>query len=438
MIGRAGIKGWNTALALTTGAGLFLQFVPATRAQYALYEVTDLGVVDTDDTSSATGINIAGEIVGNENSSPNFGFLYVGAPPPTSLNALSGGTVLQAYGINDGGQIACWAKSSTGGDHAFLYSKGGLTDLQTLGGLSSIAYGINNSGQVVGMSTTNTFSGNPDAFVSSGGNPMQDLNLLIQNNPGWRLLSARAINDSGQIVGYGTDPAGNQHAFLFYNGAVTDLGTFSGDQANAGSDAYGINGAGQVVGVASSANAQGQVTYEHAFLYTGGVMKDLQTPNIIGASSSQANGINEEGVIVGTASIGTTMHAFVYGTVMQDLNNLIPQNSGWTLTEAAAINFGGQIVGTGLNPSHQTHAFLLTPHPLLQVRPFYLQGQVNYIFYWYSNALGSFVLQGNNDLQTTNWVTVATNADFTNGYFQIAMPATNSHGFYRLALSTNQ
>jgi probable HAF family extracellular repeat protein len=49
---------------------------------------------------------------------------------------------------------------------------------------------------------------------------------------------------------------------------------------------------------------------------------------------------------------------------MFDLNDLLLNASGWTLTEAAAINDNGQIVGLGRNGLGQTEAFLLTPVPL--------------------------------------------------------------------------
>ena len=48
---------------------------------------------------------------------------------------------------------------------------------------------------------------------------------------------------------------------------------------------------------------------------------------------------------------------------MQDLNNLIAPDSGWTLEDATGINDSGQIVGYGINPSGQNDAFLLTPTP---------------------------------------------------------------------------
>jgi probable HAF family extracellular repeat protein len=45
---------------------------------------------------------------------------------------------------------------------------------------------------------------------------------------------------------------------------------------------------------------------------------------------------------------------------MQNLNSLLPPNSGWLLLSASAINNNGQITGHGIIHA-QTHAFLLTP-----------------------------------------------------------------------------
>jgi len=43
---------------------------------------------------------------------------------------------------------------------------------------------------------------------------MYDLNSLIDPSLGWVLQEATGINDSGQIVGYGTGPSGQTDAFL--------------------------------------------------------------------------------------------------------------------------------------------------------------------------------------------------------------------------------
>ena len=47
--------------------------------------------------------------------------------------------------------------------------------------------------------------------------------------------------------------------------------------------------------------------------------------------------------------------------MFQNLNDLIPPGSGFTLDNATAINDNGQIVVSGSNAPGQEHAFVLTP-----------------------------------------------------------------------------
>jgi probable HAF family extracellular repeat protein len=99
--------------------------------------------------------------------------------------------------------------------HAVLWNNGTITDLGVLGTpgnfISSEANDINNKGQVVGWSYINISTAH--AFLYSGG-AMIDMNSLIPTNPGWTLGEGIAINDNGQIVGRGTNPSGQGHAFL--------------------------------------------------------------------------------------------------------------------------------------------------------------------------------------------------------------------------------
>jgi probable HAF family extracellular repeat protein len=71
--------------------------------------------------------------------------------------------------------------------------------------------------------------------------------------------------------------------------------------------------------------------------------------------------MNNAGQVVGYARGTGGNYAFLYlnGAIV-DLNTLIPSNSGWTLTSAAAINDAGQIAGTG-QIGGATHAFRLDP-----------------------------------------------------------------------------
>jgi uncharacterized membrane protein len=79
----------------------------------------------------------------------------------------------------------------------------------------------------------------------------------------------------------------------------------------------------------------------------------------IGAGEgASADGVNDAGEVVGSFESGAflwtaTQHA-------QALGNLIPPNSGWTLSNAGAINQSGQIIATGVI-NNQEHAALLSP-----------------------------------------------------------------------------
>src|ERR1039458_2227867 len=112
----------------------------------------------------------------------------------TDLGTLPGGSYSAASGINNNGQVVGGAGTTSGPDHAFLYSGGIMSDLGAWGGSESDAYAINNNGQVVGAFYVN---GNICyAFLYSGG-VMTNLGTL----PGGTYSLAFGVNDSGQVVG---------------------------------------------------------------------------------------------------------------------------------------------------------------------------------------------------------------------------------------------
>jgi probable HAF family extracellular repeat protein len=193
-----------------------------------------------------------------------------------------GGSYSFAFGINRDGAVVGGSATGDGQEHAFLWRNGTMTDLGVLaGGTSSGARAINRSGDVVGGSSTG--DGSARAVLWSQG-VMTDLGTL----DGFGQSAANSINDVGQVVGYSDDAeTGNSHAALWQNGAVTDLGTLGG----AFSQAYDINGSGQVVGDSRVASEDW-----HAFLWQNGVMTDLGT---LGGSASHAQGINDDGDVVG-------------------------------------------------------------------------------------------------------------------------------------------
>jgi probable HAF family extracellular repeat protein len=168
-----------------------------------------------------------------------------------------GGDSSMAWGINDSGQVVGTAATADREYHAFLWEDGRMTDLGALGTGKSIAYALNRHGQVVGESTTAAVAplggpGNravgweggriaaladasgPDgaaygvtdrgeivgeayggggAVLWRGGEAVALADLLPAGH-GWdRLVIARAVNERGQIVGWGVR-GGARRAFL--------------------------------------------------------------------------------------------------------------------------------------------------------------------------------------------------------------------------------
>lgn len=164
--------------------------------------------------SEAIAINNIGQIVGqivNPTLWQN-GNVY-------DLGNLPGFSSGRALAINASGLIVGRSGDGYYTSRAFLWrpvtpngTTGSLHDLGVLPGFrQSIARGINASGTVVGGSN----DGGGDAFVWDSVNGMRDLNALIPTGSGWRqLVSATAINDKGQIAGWGYRDDSSIHAFL--------------------------------------------------------------------------------------------------------------------------------------------------------------------------------------------------------------------------------
>ena len=128
----------------------------------------------------------------------------------TTTLPMPGGSPGEAHSINDAGQIVGWFSPYTDNIHAFIWENGRSTDLGTFGNSLTYAEAINNRGQVVGYSQGENGC---RPFIWEGGS-LVDLNDLVSSESNWLLETAMDINDAGQIIGAGRNPAGQVEAFL--------------------------------------------------------------------------------------------------------------------------------------------------------------------------------------------------------------------------------
>lgn len=192
----------------------------------------------------ATGINDAGLVVG---SSENFeseprAFIWNAASGMRDLDTL-GGNFSRGTAINDLGQVVGWSALADGSERAFLWDA--VNGMQNLGALStgfgseSRAFAVNDLGQVVGVSH------GISAFIWDSINGMQPLSIvglprdinnlgqvvdhagnlwdsengnrrlddLLVSGQDWEIWNTTAINDAGQIAGFGLFN-GDRRAFV--------------------------------------------------------------------------------------------------------------------------------------------------------------------------------------------------------------------------------
>ena len=312
-------------------------------------------------------------------------------------------------GISDTGQFDAFGNPI---DHAFRWSKGRMQDLCTLGDVDSIGLGGNDVGAAVG----NNFYNINHALLWYGG-AVADLGTLIgPSGFSW----AQQLNNQAEIVGGSAAADGTFHAVVWADGSIRDLGTLAGPRGSVNSLANGINDLGQIVGDsrqnnvpnialgfppffptiwiqavpmklsgepsytlagdAFNINNKGQVVgrigvadpnegmVSHAYLWANGVMQDLGVP--FGDDNSEAVSLNDDGQIVGDSGVGFILgyapdHALLWRNGQWlDLNTLIPQDSGYYLIKALAVNARGQIVVCAVNvDTGNVHAALLSSQP---------------------------------------------------------------------------
>lgn len=206
-----------------------------------------LGNLGGEDSGAAHALNDSTQVVGYASHSGGFDHAFLwenGNMTDLGVLSNSGWGRSEARDINNAGQVVGVSASDTD-PHAFLWENGNMTDL---GGLSpgySIAYAISESGFIVGSSTAPNFRTRATLWTRNS-----VINLGALNDPDPGASEARDVNDAGQVVGWShAHNTFNTHAFVFDAGFMRDLNDLI--DPNSGwelQEAHAINEQGQIVG----------------------------------------------------------------------------------------------------------------------------------------------------------------------------------------------
>ena len=202
----------------------------------------------------------------------------------------------------------------------------------------------------------------PEATSGAQSTSAAAVRIITQTTPtGCFFVTAFGINDfQRRIVGQGIDP--NNAARNV--GIVYDIGDNDAFEVGAlpgfnGALAFGVSNTGYVVG--SSMLNQGSGL---PFIWSdqGGM---VAIPLATGTSEGSARAVNSAGWVVGNDSSAFSIPFLYDGTNTYRLADLIPPNSGWDLSmntssSADGISEDNVIVGTGVH-NGETHAYAMVP-----------------------------------------------------------------------------
>jgi probable HAF family extracellular repeat protein len=330
------------------------------------YRVVDLGSLGSG-ASTALGINSSGDVCGysymtTDTSTGDYrAFVYSNG---TMTDIFGGPSSSVAYGINNTGKIvgsAYFQGTSGPVQAAYVYDRttGHITGALSWGGTYCEGLSINDAGIAVGYTTLP--ADDTTAYFIIG--DLSSTNTYAYGGATGTTIVARAISSDNIFVGDYVPAGGNQTAYMGWLNA--DMSASIYDLVNLGGTTSVATGLTKVdttgnLKIVGESDVTGDASF-HAFVIdTATGITDLGT---LGGTNSVATGINTAGNVVGQADVlGDVGHAFLYtGGTMKDLNSLIPSSSGWVLRSANAINDTDWIVGYGTNAAGAIHAFLLQP-----------------------------------------------------------------------------
>jgi len=324
-----------------------LAFAPSLWALPTHYHLTDLGPYSDVEQISPKG-KVAGVNARHGRVEPA---VWIHGKARNRTNPYRTG---DAHGVNDAG-VAVGEVGGTSFQHAVVWR--GADEMLDLGHLigtrHSAATAINSLDD---CTVDAAFGREHDSYIIPG---CASTRVVINiGSLGNIYTVTRAINDSKQVTGTSALGDGSLHAFLYSQGAMSDLGVLDGDSASEG---LGLNDLGHVVGDSSM-----DPTHGRGFFFDGRILRAI---GAFGGTQSLAFCVNHDDVVVGMATDAQQMfHAFVVDEArkdakLHDLGTMLDgSGAGWTLTAAVGINDAGEIIVWGFAPGDNApRSALLSP-----------------------------------------------------------------------------
>jgi probable HAF family extracellular repeat protein len=186
------------------------------------------------------------------------------------------------------------------------------------------------------------------ASIHAQGQSMTDLGILLGGN----YSQPQAVSTNGAVVvGHADNNNGQNRAFRWTGGVMTDLGTLGGN--------YSIAKAVSADGAVVVGNAANNLNQNRAFRWTGGFMTDLGT--LVGGNYSYGETVSADGaVVVGYANNNLNQdRAFRWTSAdgMTDLGTLSGALSSYGVAVSAD---GAVVVGNAFNNVGQSRVFRWT------------------------------------------------------------------------------
>ena len=282
--------------------------------------------------SRPTDINDSGTTVGNSPTKPGIfmGYQwYKGQLTSLDRNGLAYDQDSYVEGVNNNGGVTGTAIFPDSGNRsAYLKQLGKNYEKIPVkaGMINGYATSLNDNGTVVGYQQN--YDNQTEAFSYKDG--------VLTNLPGLggNYTVANDINEKNQIVGVSSTPDYVQHAVIWENGSIRDLGTLGGfSRANA------INEKSEIVGDSYTDVKAGSrpTLWKNGQIIALNIFDDMDY--------SYAHDINDHGIVIGAGRVGITEKGMYWTPGSTSPNKLI-EHENIDSNIPTAINNSGEIVGT--------------------------------------------------------------------------------------------